>query len=161
MKPDAKYMSQSQANFNDNDIKFIPPEFMDRSSYNSTSSDFDNISDLDLFSSETGLPELCYYSDDSSNFMSRNLNIVENNTIPTTFDVLRNLDIDLNETEDLERVHSNSDINKIYERIEQKHPGIFATFYSYRIPHPIVRVIIKRLIRLTLLYCNDEDNNYQ
>ena len=83
---------------------------------------------------------------------------IAKDTIPTTFDVLRSLDLDLDETEDLERVHSDNDVNKIYSKIEKSHPGIFATLYSYRIPRPIVRVIVKRLIRLTLSYCNKEDN---
>ena len=84
---------------------------------------------------------------------------IAKDTIPTTFDVLRSLDLDLDETEDLERVHSDNDVNKIYSRIEKRNPGIFATLYSYRIPRPIVRVIVKRLIRLTLSYC-DRENNY-
>lgn len=155
MKPDEKYMSQSQANLDDSDIRFVPPAFMDRNRYNQESFDYDN--SLDLFSSETGLPELCYYSKEYSDSMNRSFNTA-NNSIPTTFDVLRNLDLDLDETEDLERSNSNNDINRIYSRIERRHPGIFATLYSYRIPRPIVRVIIKRLIRLTLLYSNKDDN---
>ncbi|WP_315067859.1 hypothetical protein [uncultured Clostridium sp.] len=157
MKPDEKYMAQSRANLDDNDIKFVPPEFMDRNLYDKVSSNFDDDSNLDLFPSETGFPELCYHSDDSSDYsMDRYINVA-NNAVPTTFDILRNLDLDLDETEDLERSNSNNDINKIYSKIEKKHPGIFATLYSYRIPRPIVRVIIKRLIKSTLLYSNKDD----
>lgn len=157
MNPDEKYMSQ--VSLDNNDIKFVPPSFVKKSLYDGDICD-DNNRNLDLFTSDTGLPELCYYSDeiDDPNSRSSNMNIA-NNTIPTTFDVLRNLDLDLDETEDLERVHSDNDVNKIYSRIERRHPGIFATLYSYRIPRPIVRVIVKRLIRLTLSYC-DRDNNY-
>lgn len=157
MKPDEKYMAQSRANSDDNDIKFVPPEFIDRNLYDKVSSNFNDDSNLDLFSSETGFPELCYHSDDSSDYsMNRYINVA-NNTIPTTFDILRNLDLDLDETEDLERSNPNNDIKKIYSKIEKKHPGIFATLYSYRIPRPIVRVIIKRLIKSTLLYSNKDD----
>lgn len=157
MKPDEKYMSESKAILDDDDIKFVPPAFMDRSLYKDASFDFN--SNLDLFPSETGLPELCYYTDDPSDAMNRDFNIA-GNTIPTTFDVLRNLDLDLDEIEDLERANSSNDINKIYSRIERTNPGIFATLYSYRIPRPIVRVIIKRLIRLTLSYC-EKDGKYE
>jgi hypothetical protein len=152
MKPDEKYMSQSQVKFDD-DIKFVPPAFMDRNLYSEVSYNLKDDYNLDLFTSETGLPELCYYSNDANDSMSRNFNIA-NNTIPTTFDILRNLDLDFSETEDLERSDSNNDIDKIYSRIEQRHSGIFATLYSYRIPRPVVKVIIKRLIKLTLLYCD-------
>ena len=156
MKPDEKYMSQLEVNLDD--IKFVPPAFRESRLYDNVYYDFDDDFNLDLFSSKIGLPELCYYSDETNAAMSRNSNIAIGNEIPSTFDVLRNLDINLNETEDLERVYSNSDINKVYSRIEQRHPGIFATLYSYRIPNSIVRVIIKRLVRLTLLYYNQAGN---
>lgn len=149
MKPDEKYMSESKANLDDDDIKFVPPAFMDRSFYNEESSNFN--SNLDLFPSENGFPELCCYSNDPDDTIYREFNIA-GTTIPATFDVLRNLDLDLDETQDLERFNYDNDINKIYSKIERTHPGIFAALYSYRIPRPIVRVIIKRLIRLTLLY---------
>ena len=48
---------------------------------------------------------------------------------------------------------------KFIQKLKKRNPGIFATLYSYRIPRPIVRVIVKRLIRLTLSYC-DRENNY-
>jgi hypothetical protein len=159
MTPDKKYMSQ--AGLNDNDIRFVPPSFMNKNINDEISSNVNQNRNLDLFTSDAGLPELCYYSDEASDDTSRssNLNNIANNTIPTTFDVLRSLDLDLNETEDLERTNSDNDVNKIYLRIERRHPGIFATLYSYRIPRPIVRVIVKRLINLTLSYC-DKNNNY-
>lgn len=158
MNPDEKYMFQ--VSLDNDDIKFVPPSFDSRNFYNERTSYDKNNLNLDLFPSDTGLPELCYYSNevDDSNNRNSNMNIA-NNTIPTTFDVLRNLDLDLDEREDLERANSDNDVNKIYSRIERRHSGIFATLYSYRIPRPIVRVIVKRLIRLTLSYC-DKDNNY-
>lgn len=153
MKPHEKYMSQPQVNLDDSDIKFVPPVFMESRFYDNSYYDFN----LDLFSSEIGFPELCYYSDESNDTMSRNSNITIYNEIQSTFDILRNLDINSDETEELERVYSNSDINEVYSKIEKRHPGIFATLYSYRIPRSIVRVIIKRLVRLTLLYYNQSN----
>lgn len=154
MNPAEKYMSQVSQD--DSDIRFVPPSFMESNIYDSFLSRSENRS-LDLFPSETGLPELCYYSDNPNDAFNRgdNYNIV-NDTIPSTFDVLRNLDLDLNESEDLERAKSENDVDKIYSKIERTHPGIFATFYSYRIPRPIVKVVVKRLIRLTLAYCDKD-----
>lgn len=158
MNPAEKYMSQ--ASLEDNGIKFVPPSFMNRNFNDDISYDPNNNCGLDLFTSETGLPELCYYSNEPDDALNRSYNTnTANNTIPTTFDILRNLDLDLDEREDLGRAHSDNNVNNIYSRIEQRHPGIFATLYSYRIPRPIVRVIIKRLISLTLSYC-DRNNKY-
>ena len=160
MNPDEKYMSQ--VNLENTDIKFVPPSFNNNKFRYDVDCNIDNNMNLDLFPSETGLPELCYYSNESENFLDRNgndnINTVKD-TIPTTFDVLRDLDFDLDEREDLERVHYDNDVNKIYSRIEQRNPGIFATLYSYRIPRPIARVIVKRLIRLTLSYCDKKNNH--
>ena len=157
MKPDEKYMSQ--VNLNNEEIKFVPPSFI----FDNFRDDVTNNMNLDLFPSETGLPELCYYSNESENSMNRNsyTNInTAKDTIPTTFDVLRSLDLELDEKEDLERGHYDNNVNKIYSRIERGNPGIFATLYSYRIPRPIARVIVKRLIRLTLSYCDKKNNHY-
>ncbi|MDR3596271.1 hypothetical protein [Clostridium sp.] len=152
MNPDKKYMSQ--ASLDDNDIKFVPPAFIYKSPRREFSSDEGN-RNLDLFPSKTGFPELCHYSEEKDDSLSGEFGInIADNSVPTTFDVLRNLDLDLDEKEDLERANSDNDVNKIYLKIEQKHPGIFATLYSYRIPRPIVRVIIKKLIGLTLHYCD-------
>ena len=159
MNPDEKYMSQ--VNLDNSDIKFVPLSVINKSLRDDVYINVNNNHNLDLFPSETGLPELCYYSNESEDSKSRNTNFDMNtakDTLPTTFDVLRSLDLDLDETEDLERVNSDNDVNKIYSKIEKGNPGIFATLYSYRIPRPIVRVIVKRLIRLTLSYCNRENN---
>lgn len=152
MNPDKKYMSE--ANLDDNDIKFVPPAFIYKGPYKELSPN-ENTRNLDLFPSKTGLPELCYYSDEIDDSLNREFGVnIADNSVPTTFDVLRNLDLDLDKEGDFERINYDNDVNKIYSKIEQRHPGIFATLYSYRIPRPIVRVIIKRLITLTLSYYN-------
>lgn len=151
MNPDKKYMSQSS--LEDDDIKFVPPAFIYKNIYEKSYFGESDRS-LDLFPSKTGFPELCHYSENQNDSLTSEFGVnIADNSIPTTFDVLRNLDLELNETEDLERSNCDNDVNKIYLQIEQKHPGIFATLYSYRIPRPIVRVIIKRLIGVTLSYC--------
>jgi hypothetical protein len=160
VKPDEKYMSQ--VNLNNEEIKFVPPSFIFDKFRDDVTSNSDNNMNLDLFPSETGLPELCYYSNESENFNYRNdyANInTAKDIIPTTFDVLSSLDFELDEKDDLERSHYDNNVNKIYSKIERGNPGIFATLYSYRIPRPIARVIVKRLIRLTLSYCDKKNNH--
>ena len=158
MNPDEKYMSQG--NLDNTDIEFVPPLFINKEFRNDATNNVNNNFNLDLFSSETGFPELYYCGSDPDDIINRNNSIdTSDYAIPTTFDVLRSLDLDLDETEDIERVHSDNDVNKIYSKIEKRYPGIFASLYSYRIPRPIVRVIVKRLIRLTLSDC-DRENNY-
>jgi len=159
MNPDKKYMSQ--VNLNNEDFKFVPPSFSYNKFRDDVTSNINNMN-LDLFPSETGLPKLCYYSNETENFTDKNpyTNInTAREIIPTHFDGLRDLDLDLYEKEDREKIHHNDDVvNKIYSSIEKRNPGIFATLYSYRIPHQIVTVIVKRLIRLTLSYCHRENN---
>ncbi len=161
MNPAQKYMSQ--VNLDNTDIKFAPFSFINKNLRDDFTNNVNNNLNLDLFPSEIGLPQLCYYSSESYDSANRNVNTntnmnIDSDRIPTTFDALRGFDMDLDETEDLERVHSDNNVNKIYSKIERNHSGIFATLYSYRIPSPIVRVIVKRLIRLTLLYCDREKN---
>lgn len=154
MNPDKKYMSE--ANLGDDDIKFVPPAFIYKGPYKELSLN-ENTRNLDLFPSKTGFPKLCHYSDELDDSLDREFGVnIAENSVPTTFDILRNLDLDLNEGEDFERINYDDDVNKIYSKIEQRHPGIFATLYSYRIPRPVVRLIIKRLIKLTLSYCNNK-----
>lgn len=153
MNPDKKYMSEANL---DDDIKFVPPTFIYKGPYKELNFN-ENTRNLDLFPSKTGFPELCHYSDELDDSLNSEFGInIADNSIPTTFDVLRNLDIDLDEGEELERVSYDNDVSEIYSKIEQRHPGIFATLYSYRIPRPIVRVIIKRIIKLTLSYCKNK-----
>lgn len=65
MNPDKKYMSQVSSS--DNDIRFVPPAFMSTNIYEKASFGIDdNNRNLDLFPSETGMPELCYYSDNQN-----------------------------------------------------------------------------------------------
>lgn len=155
MNPDEKYMFQ--VNLDNTDIKFVPPTFINKKLHDNVIPDIRNNTNLDLFSSERGFPELCYYSNGSDYPTDKNVDMYRaDDLIPTTFDILRNLDLDLDETEDLERACSDNDVNKIYAKIEQRNPGIFATLYSYRIPRPIVRVIVKRLIKISLSYCNKD-----
>lgn len=149
MKPDKKYMSQ--ISIDDTDINFTPPSFS-KSLFRDESSAPNNNSSLDLFPSETKSSQLyCYYSS-FNDCDEKNANIIPSMRIPTPSEILQNFDLDLDETEDLGRDDSKNDVDKIYLQMGKNNPGIFTTFSSYGIPSPITKVIIKRSIKLSLMY---------
>lgn len=122
-----------------------------------------NNSSLDLYPSETQNEFLyCYYSSfgDCEENNKNNKNYTQNNSsrIPTPSEALINLDmdIDIDELNGLDRTCCDNKIDDIYSKIENEHSGIFTTLASYKIPHPISKIIIRRLIKLTLLYCEKE-----
>ena len=76
-------------------------------------------------------------------------------TNSTMMQALRAFDLDLNEETDLSRVPPNR-VDRILSDIENNNPGAFSLLDAYRIPRPIIRLIVKRIIRLTLNYCKDD-----
>lgn len=152
MKPDKKYMAESSS---DNlDIHFVPPTF---------SSEFrqDSLKDqnpnefLDLYPSETENEFLyCYYS--SFGDCNNNVTVNSNARVPMPSEVLMNFDLDLDESTDLERACCENDVNGIYDLIVKNNSGIFSTLSAYRIPSPIAKILVRRLIKLTLSYCEKE-----
>lgn len=69
---------------------------------------------------------------------------------------LRELDLDLDESTDLAR-NINENIDTIYNKIELNYPRTFILLNSYNIPSPISKLIIRRIIKLSIKYCNKED----
>lgn len=69
---------------------------------------------------------------------------------------LRELDLDLDESTDLAR-NINENIDTIYNKIELNYPGTFILLNSYNIPSPISKLIIRKIIKLSIKYCNKED----
>lgn len=152
MKPDEKYMNQVSTKAEEKEetyINFIPPSFIASISRNMPTK---NNSALELFPSETQSSELyCYYSsfgDCDKKNSSRDLEM----RVPSPSEILTNFNLDLDEITDLERQRPDNEVDNIFLQIERRNPGIIGTFSSYRIPYPIARVIIKRIIKLTLLY---------
>ena len=45
-------------------------------------------------------------------------------------------------------------MNKIFDIIESDHSGILATMKAYRIPYPIAKILIKKIIKISLDNCN-------
>ncbi|ETJ30600.1 hypothetical protein Q604_UNBC14883G0001, partial [human gut metagenome] len=62
---------------------------------------------------------------------------------PETFEVLRGLDLDIDEASDLNSNYSENDVNKIYAEIINKNPGINHSFSLYGMPSPIIKVVTK------------------
>lgn len=160
----------------------VPPPNMNNIPYNSgannsTTPNMNNNNGTNVGSSNNSLGSVpsqtdvsqlyCYYNsfgncpgqntNTNSNQSMNTTNSKQNMSTPTPSEVLRSFDLDLDETTDLQRNYSNTDVDRIFSRIERRNPGIFATFSSYRIPYPIARVIIKRIIKLSLLYSDKKD----
>lgn len=151
MKPDEKYMSEVNIK---NNFKFIPPSF--NRSLMMDDVEHDDIADenesLDLYPDETSEDQLYCYYNSLENCTHELKKIQSPRRNPETFDVLRGLDLDIDETSDLDNNYTQNNINKIYMNIIDKNPGINETLSLYGVPSPIVKVITKRLIKLSLLY---------
>ncbi|APF22978.1 MULTISPECIES: hypothetical protein [Clostridium] len=153
MKPDEKYMSEAKLR---NTIKFIPPSFnRSLSMDDDINTDYDEETEsLDLYPDETDEDQLyCYYNSlgGCNNNQNKKEDLKRN---PETFEVLRGLDLDIDEASDLNSNYSENDVNKIYAEIINKNPGINHSFSLYGMPSPIIKVVTKRLIKLSLLYNN-------
>lgn len=154
MKPDKKYMSEVKSK-NTFTFNFVPPSF-DR---NLVMDDDINAQEDDssiLFPSETSEDQLyCYYNSLGGCSNIKNI-LTSSRKMPETFDVLRGLDLDIDETCDLDNNDARNIVNEIYSDIIKKNPGINDTLTLYEIPSPIQMVITKRLIKLSLLYNKNE-----
>lgn len=75
---------------------------------------------------------------------------------PTPSEILRDMDLDIEDLCDPDRKKCDKDVDRIYSMIERNNRGLFTTFSSYRIPYPIAKILIKRIVKLTLSYCEKE-----
>ena len=66
-------------------------------------------------------------------------------------DILKNFDLTPDTSEYRQNVDSET-IDKVFDSIEKNNPGIFATLKTYRIPYPIAKLLVKKIISLTLKY---------
>ena len=174
MKPDKKYMN-IQCN-NDFDYDFMPlqnnfdfrcnqssltPFFKVNNSLfaNNSNSELnynfrgDNNSS-NLFPDETMESQLYCYINQLNKDSTKTSDTVKQDKLDvlTPDKILRGFDLDLNENEDLERINPDNDVNRIYLKIEERNPNILTTLSLYGIPYPIARVMIKRIIKLSLQY---------
>ncbi|WP_244834758.1 hypothetical protein [Clostridium sp. BJN0001] len=141
MKPDQKYMNEVIINNKENNIRFVPPSF------NRPYSEDDN-----KFPSETNESEMhCYY-----NSITPCPNTVEENRIPSPSDVLMNLNFDVDELTSNTRSKTFIQSNLILKSLEKNEPNIIATFSSYKIPYPITKILLQKIIKLSLDYYDNK-----
>lgn len=76
--------------------------------------------------------------------------------VPTPSEVLRHLNLTLEDDIDLERKSYDKKINKIYKHIEEDCPGIIKVLCEYNIPEPIYKLLLKKTIKLSLNHCKRE-----
>ncbi|MBD7909913.1 hypothetical protein [Clostridium cibarium] len=67
-------------------------------------------------------------------------------------EILRNFDLDLDEDLDLSRVNSDKRIDNIFLNISKKHPEVISLLKAYNIPFPIIKLVIRRIIKLSLIH---------
>lgn len=98
------------------------------------------------------------YPDEDNDFLysyneSRlNENYLDNLVNP--IDILRNFDISLDFDSDIRKDNcTTDDIDSIFSIIEKDYSGILATLKAYRIPYPIAKLLIKKIIKISLLNC--------
>ena len=67
-------------------------------------------------------------------------------------DILRNFDLSLDyiSTDSRKNNCTEEDVNKIFDIIESDHSGILATMKAYRVPYPIAKLLIKKIIKISL-----------
>ncbi|AOR22859.1 hypothetical protein [Clostridium taeniosporum] len=175
MKPDKKYMN---IQYNDElDYDFMPlkntfnfrcnnssltPFFKVNNSifaddYNNFDYNFRNDTESsNLFPDETMESQLYCYT----NQLEKDTNYKNNMTLENDNDIndltpdkiLREFDLDLDENEDLDRVRPDNKVNRIFFKIQRNNPNILNTFLRYGIPYPIAKIMIKRIIKLSLRY---------
>ena len=67
-------------------------------------------------------------------------------------EVLRNFDIslDFSSSESRKNNSTEDEVNEIFSLIEKDNPGILATMKAFRIPYPITKLLIKKIIKISL-----------
>ena len=133
--PENSNMNSSSDNNND-DILY---------SYNKDSSSQNNNSNP----SSMGSTNMGYYST-STPFYANGLN-----TPPRIFDCLKDFDIDIDKDIETLRSDINDYVEEIFNNIESNNPNTFSLLNTYSVPYPIQKLLIKRIIRLTLDYSSN------
>jgi hypothetical protein len=152
MSPDEKYMAQNSettANINE-EFNFMP--FLEKMGIKNMSMGL--IPVFFPMTTQPFVPQTMFPQSMSPQpIPTQPMNTVEQPSA-AMLQALREFDLDLNEDEDLSREPQNR-VDRILNYIERNNPGAFSLLYAYRVPPPIARLIIRRIIRLTLEFCKD------
>lgn len=68
-------------------------------------------------------------------------------------ELLRDLNLNVDEDIDLIRCCKDDNMTKLYKEIENDCPGILSLLEAYNIPSPIAKLIVRRIIKITMRYC--------
>ena len=74
---------------------------------------------------------------------------------PPHMEILRELDLG-SEYESIYRNEKSKEIDGIFNKIEENHGAIISTLKAYRIPYPIISLLVKKIIKITLEHSNKE-----
>ena len=96
------------------------------------------------------------YSYNKKNKKNNDNSMMSRNSSFIPSDLLRDFDLDLDEDTDLARNCCNSDIDKIYNYIEENNSGTISLLQAYDIPLPIIKLIIKRVIKISINTSKEE-----
>jgi hypothetical protein len=91
----------------------------------------------------------------TDNFMPSNIQPTSHSSPRLDSDIteiLRNFNLDLDEDLDLTRVNSDKRIDNIFSTISTKHPEVISLLRAYNIPFPIIKLLIRRIIKLSLTH---------
>lgn len=135
-------------NSNNSNLQYPDESNDDLYSYNTVITPNKNISHNTSNNSSNSINQ-----DNMNNSSMGNYNL---SNIPTPSDVLRILDLNLEEDVDLDRHYPDKEIGKIFKHIQEECPGIINVLCEYNIPEPIYKLLIKRVIKLSLNYCKRE-----
>ena len=108
-----------------------------------------------IFPSDENIDNLYSYNkSNSSSFNPGSMNSPNINRSENISDVLRNYTADLDEDVDLCRHCLDKRIDKVYKKIQEKDPEIISMLVeNYNIPCPIAKIIVRKIIKLSLQYC--------
>ena len=120
-------------NYNNND------NYMNSNNYNNTNLEYPSEQDDNFIPSYNESKVNERYLDDSVNIL----------------DILRNFDISLDFSSDESRKDNctEDEVDELFALIEKDNPGILATMKTYRIPYPIAKLLIKKIIQISLDNC--------
>ena len=130
------------------------PTIDSNTSFNNTNNQFNNNVNKNNIGSELEYPTeqddnfLHSYNESKVNerYLDESINIL---------DILRNFDmtLDFSSSESRKNNCTEDDVNELFSLIEKDNPGILATMKAYRIPYPIAKLLIKKIIKISLDNC--------
>ena len=130
------------------------PTIDSNTSFNNTNNQFNNNVNKNNIGSE-----LEYPTEQDDNFLhSYNESKVNERYLDEAInilDILRNFDmtLDFSSSESRKNNCTEDDVNEVFSLIEKDNPGILATMKAYRIPYPIAKLLIKKIIKISLDNC--------